>query len=51
LGQGFVTAINSRDYTLLMGITLFYATLLIAFNLLTDQCLLWLDPRRRASAK
>jgi oligopeptide transport system permease protein len=47
LGQSFVLAITSRDYTLLMGITLFYAALLVVFNLLTDGLLAKLDPRHR----
>lgn len=47
LGKYFVNAVSSRDYTLLLGITVLYSVILIALNLLTDWLLLWLDPRLR----
>lgn len=45
LGQFYVSSIRDRDYTVLMGVTLFYAALLIAFNALVDLFYAWLDPR------
>lgn len=45
LGQFYVTSINDRDYTVIMGVTLFYSALLIAFNLAVDILYTLLDPR------
>lgn len=45
LGSAYVTSIQDRDYTVLMGVTLFYSALLITFNLLVDVVYFWLDPR------
>jgi ABC-type dipeptide/oligopeptide/nickel transport system permease component len=45
LGRTFVSSIVNRDYPLVMGTTLFFAALLIAFNLLVDLSYLWIDPR------
>ena len=47
LGRQFVSAIINRDYTVVMGSTLLYATLLLLMNLLADACIVGLDPRRR----
>ncbi|MGF1450168.1 MAG: ABC transporter permease [Opitutales bacterium] len=48
LGRYFVTAALDSDYTLILGVTVVYASLLIAFNLVADVVLLLLDPRVRA---
>lgn len=45
LGTFFVTSITNRDYTTIMGVTIFYSTLLVFFNLITDICLVFADPR------
>jgi oligopeptide transport system permease protein len=45
IGQSFVNAAFNRDYTLVMGIVLFYAGLLVVFNLLVDVAYGVLDPR------
>lgn len=45
LGTFFVTSINNRDYTTIMGVTIFYSALLVAFNMITDICLSFADPR------
>lgn len=45
LGQFYVTSINDRDYTVIMGVTLFYSALLVAFNLAVDVLYTFLDPR------
>ena len=47
LGKFFVTAAFNRDYTMVLGTVLFYATLIIALNLLVDFLQAWLDPKAR----
>jgi peptide/nickel transport system permease protein len=43
-----VTAIQARDYPMVMGATVIYAALVIAANLGAELALPALDPRRRA---
>ena len=45
LGQHFITSAFNRDYTMVMGVVLFYAVLIIAFNLLVDIIQALLNPR------
>lgn len=45
LGREFVEATFNRDYTMIMGIVIFYAILILVFNLLVDIIQGWLDPR------
>ena len=45
LGHIFIEAANSRDYSVVMGITLFVSVVLILMNLLVDIALGLLDPR------
>ncbi len=45
LGTFFVTSITNRDYTTIMGVTIFYSALLVAFNLTADIFLVVIDPR------
>jgi oligopeptide transport system permease protein len=45
LGRYFVNAISARDYTLIMGVTIFYAALIIFMNLLCDILYQVVDPR------
>ncbi len=45
LGQFFVNSAFNRDYTLVMGTVLFYAILIIGFNLLVDLIQMWMNPR------
>lgn len=47
LGPFFVNAALNRDYTLVMGTVLFYAVLIISFNLIVDLIQMWLQPRSR----
>ncbi len=49
LGQFFVTAALNRDYTLVLGIVVFYASLIIVLNLLVDLLYSAIDPRIRYS--
>jgi oligopeptide transport system permease protein len=45
LGRYFVTGALNRDYTLVMGIVVFYGALIILCNLVVDLVYGWLDPR------
>ena len=45
LGQHFVTSAFNRDYTMVMGTVLFYATLIIVLNLVVDILQVWLNPK------
>jgi peptide/nickel transport system permease protein len=45
IGKYFVESITNRDYPLIMGITLFYSSLLIIVNFLVDLAYGWIDPR------
>ena len=45
LGRFFVQAAFNRDYTMIMGSTIFYAVLIILFNLLSDIIAVWINPR------
>lgn len=47
LGRYYVQAAFNRDYTLVLGTTIFFATLIIVFNLLADIATAWLNPRLR----
>jgi oligopeptide transport system permease protein len=47
LGKFFVTAAFNRDYTMVLGTVLFYATLIIFLNLMVDLLQAWLDPKAR----
>ena len=47
MGPFFVNAALNRDYTMVMGTVLFYATLIILFNLLVDILQMWMNPRTR----
>lgn len=50
LGQLFVESALDKDYNLLLGLVIFYATLIILFNLLVDVLLAVLNPRIRDHA-
>jgi oligopeptide transport system permease protein len=45
IGQYFVNGAFNRDYTLVMGVVIFYAGFLIVFNLAVDLLYALLDPR------
>ncbi len=47
LGQFFVTGALNRDYTLVLGIVVFYASLIVLLNLLVDLAYAAIDPRIR----
>lgn len=45
LGDTFVTSVTTRDYNLLVGVSVLYAVFLVAANILVDALYIWLDPR------
>lgn len=45
LGAKFVSAINNRDYTLIMATTIFLAVIMVIANLITDIVYKFVDPR------
>ncbi len=49
MGQFFVQGVTARDYSMVMGLTLFYAILISIANLLVDITYAVLDPRIKVS--
>ncbi|MEM1233466.1 MAG: oligopeptide ABC transporter permease OppB [Pseudomonadota bacterium] len=47
LGQSYVNSALSRDYSVLLGVTILYGVLTVAVNLLTDLAYAWFDPKIR----
>ena len=47
IGTHFVQGALNRDYTLVMGVVIFYGVLIILMNFLVDLLYAWLDPRIR----
>lgn len=47
LGQWFVNSVSNRDYTVVMGLTIFYSLILLGASYLTDMAYLLIDPRIR----
>lgn len=47
LGRFYVQAAFNRDYTMILGTTVFLSTLIVLFNLLSDILAAWLNPRLR----
>ena len=45
LGRYFIQAIQTRDYPLIMGTTIFLASFIIIMNLIVDLCYKLVDPR------
>ncbi len=45
LGRHFVTSAFNRDFTMVTGIVIFYAVLIVFFNLLVDIVQIWLNPK------
>lgn len=48
LGRFYVQAAFNRDYTMILGTTVFLSTLIVFFNLLSDILAAWMNPRLRA---
>lgn len=51
LGRFYVQAAFNRDYTMILGSTVFLATLIVVFNLLSDILAAWMNPRLRNQLK
>jgi ABC-type dipeptide/oligopeptide/nickel transport system permease component len=49
MGKYFVTSITNRDYPVIMGTILLFASLIVVANLVVDLVYAWLDPRIRYS--
>lgn len=49
IGRYFVQAALNRDYTLVLGVVIFYGVLIILFNFIVDLLYVKLDPRVRLS--
>ena len=47
MGKYFVDSISSRDYTILMGVTLFYAVIVVVMLFIVDLVYVLIDPRIR----
>jgi oligopeptide transport system permease protein len=45
LGKEFISSITNRDYTMIMGTTIFLATILITLNVIVDIAYKVIDPR------
>ena len=45
LGRFYVQAAFNRDYTMILGTTIFFATLIVSFNLLSDILTMWMNPK------
>lgn len=51
MGRHLVQGALNRDYTLVMGMVIVYAALMIALNLIADLVYAWLDPRIRRGGR
>ena len=47
LGRFYVEAAFNRDYTMILGTTIFFSAMIVFFNLMSDIAALWLNPRSR----
>ena len=47
LGRFYVEAAFNRDYTMILGTTIFFSAMIVFFNLLSDMAVMFLNPRAR----
>ncbi len=47
IGRSFITSALNRDHSMIMGTVIFFAVLIIAFNLIVDVLQVFLNPRLR----
>ena len=45
MGRFFIQAAFNRDYTMIMGTTVLFSSLIIFFNFLSDVALIWMNPK------
>jgi oligopeptide transport system permease protein len=50
LGRHFIKSIETRDYPVILGVTMLYGALVIIANFLTDIASVWLNPRMKKSS-
>jgi len=48
MGRFYVQAAFNRDYTMILGMTVFFSVLIVLFNLMSDILAAWMNPRLRA---
>jgi oligopeptide transport system permease protein len=51
LGQWFINSISNRDYTVIMGLTVFYSIILLSAIFMVDLLYGWIDPRIKMGRK
>lgn len=51
IGKYFVDSISNRDYSVIMGVTIFYSALLVMMNFVVDLLYGLIDPRIKLGAK
>lgn len=51
IGKYYVESVGNRDYTMIMGVTMFYAAIYIGMILLVDVAYSWIDPRIKLGKK
>jgi len=49
LGRFYLQAAFNRDYTMILGTTIFFASLILCFNLIADILQTWMTPKLRQS--
>ncbi len=49
IGFYYISSINSNDYTMILGTTIFYAALFVIMQLVVDFLYMFIDPRIRLS--
>ena len=49
IGRNFVQSISDRDYTVIMGLTIFFGIFVVVCNLVVDICYALIDPRVKVS--
>ncbi len=49
IGRNFVQSISERDYTVIMGLTIFFGIFVVVCNLVVDICYALIDPRVKLS--
>jgi oligopeptide transport system permease protein len=47
LGSYFVQGALNRDYTLVLGVVIFYGLIIIVLNFIVDMLYAWLNPKIR----
>ena len=51
IGKYYVDSVGNRDYTMIMGVTMFYALIYVLMVLLVDVAYSWIDPRIKLGKK